>query len=68
MVRFLAFVAVANLGYVAYNVETAIISRHGGPWPEEILKRPYFTYLCNPQDPYACPAGVDPAVGTGTQR
>lgn len=68
MVRFLAFVAITNLAYVAYNVETALISRHGGPWPEEVLERPYFTYLCNPQDPYACPPGVDPAVGTGTQK
>jgi hypothetical protein len=68
LIRFLAFVAVANLGYTAYNVETALISRHGGPWPQEILDRPYFTYLCNPQDAYACPAGVDPVVGTGTQR
>ncbi|HEV7686701.1 MAG TPA: spirocyclase AveC family protein [Acidimicrobiia bacterium] len=68
MVRFLAFAAVANLGYLAYNVETAVISRHGGPWPQEILKRPYFTYLCNEKDPYACPPGVDPAVGTGTYR
>lgn len=68
MVRFLAFVAVANFGYLAYNIETAVISRHGGPWPEDILKRPYFTYLCNEKDPYACPPGVDPAVGTGTQR
>ena len=60
IVRFLAIAAVCNLGYLAYNIETALISRHAGPWPEEITKRPYFTYLCSPDVPYACPDG-DPA-------
>jgi hypothetical protein len=68
VVRFLAIAAVCNLGYLAYNLETAVISRHGGAWPADFTNRPYFTYLCNPKAPYACPPGVDPARGTGTQR
>ncbi|HVW35510.1 MAG TPA: spirocyclase AveC family protein [Acidimicrobiia bacterium] len=68
LIRFLAIAAVCNLGYLAYNVETAVISRQGGPWPAEFTKRPYLTYLCSEKDPYACPPGVDPAVGTGTQK
>lgn len=66
-VRFLALTGVFNLMYLIYSVSMALISAHGGYWPEDILKRSYFTSsVCGPRVDMACPGPGVPIPRAGS--
>jgi hypothetical protein len=56
MVSFLALCGVLNLLFlVCYNLPYQIITMNGSSWPEDIVKRSYYTQgLCGEGTPYAC--------------
>jgi hypothetical protein len=62
-IRFLALSGVCNLAFlVLYNVPMAMLSLHGGPWPNDVTSRSYLTNeLCGPGTTYAC---ASPSIPT----
>ena len=67
IVRFLAiFAAVSASFFVFYNVPAQWIALHADPWPEDVLKRSYFTRpVCGEGSERPCP---DPSLPIPTNR
>ena len=62
VVRGLAFVGIINALYLfTYMVPVQWFALHADPWPEDILRRSYFTnQLCGPGTTYRCPGPDTP--------
>lgn len=59
--RFLALAGAANaLFLVAYSIPNALFGLAADPWPDDVLNRSYFSYLCQEEGEYPCP---EPATG-----
>lgn len=57
-----------NVVFAGYNLGFGLVGLHGGPVPEDILRRPYFTNgLCGPGTGYSCP-GPDVPIPRPSSR
>jgi hypothetical protein len=67
LTRFLAiFAAVSALFFFLYNVPAQWMGMHADPWPEDVLKRSYFSgYVCGEGSNLPCP---DPILPIPTKR
>lgn len=66
-IRFLALAGAMNLFTFGYEATMAFISLNGDPWPQDIVKRSYFTNnLCGPGTGYACPVEGAPIPVRGS--
>lgn len=54
--RMLACVGIVNVAFLAYNIPAAFLGLYADEWPEDIVKRAYFTTgYCGPTTAFACP-------------
>ena len=65
--RFLSVYAMMNILFLGvYNIPMQFFSLHSAPWPEDVLKRSYFTNgVCGGDSGYACSNPVLPVNRTG---
>jgi hypothetical protein len=56
-IKVLAMIGAFNVAqFVTFNVPTYMFTNHADPWPDDVLKRSYFTQeVCGPGTDYACP-------------